>query len=55
MKRMAYFHLPFATIEETVFRSVTTYLLKQYYKHVAGEETDWTLQNIPVYLILFNW
>lgn len=49
MKGMAYFHLPFATIEETVFRSVTTYLLKQYYKHMVGEETDWTLQNIPVY------
>ncbi|MGY3805257.1 DUF6901 family protein [Pigmentibacter ruber] len=49
MKGMAYFHLPFATIEETVFRSVTTYLLKQYYKFIDKQEPDWSLQNIPAY------
>lgn len=49
MKGMAYFHLPFATIEETVFRSVTTYLLKQYYKFIEKQEPDWSLQNIPAY------
>ncbi|WGL60570.1 hypothetical protein QEJ31_03010 [Pigmentibacter sp. JX0631] len=49
MKGMAYFHLPFATIEETIFRSVTTYLLKQYYKFMEKQEPDWSLQNIPAY------
>lgn len=49
MKSMAYFHLPFASIEETVFRFVTTYLFKQYYEFIAGEEVDWELKELPLY------
>jgi hypothetical protein len=46
LKPMVRFHLPFATVEETMFRAVTTYLLKQYYKFVNGEETDWNLKGL---------
>lgn len=40
---MAWFHLPLATEEETVFRAVSTYLLGQYLVAVAGGTPDWTL------------
>lgn len=32
MRGMAYYHLPFATIDETVFRVTSAYLLKQYFQ-----------------------
>lgn len=31
LKPMARFHLPFATIEETIFRSISTYILGEYF------------------------
>ena len=46
LRPMVRFHLPFATIEETVFRSVSTYLLGQYFKHKNGEEADWDLDGL---------
>ena len=36
-KPMAYFHLPFATEQETVWRATTTYLMSQYYLMLAGK------------------
>lgn len=46
LKPMVRFHLPFASIEETVFRSVSTYLLGQYFKFKNGDEADWNLDNL---------
>jgi hypothetical protein len=40
LKPMARFHMPFASMEETVFRAVSTYLLEQYFAHKKGEEVD---------------
>jgi len=46
LKPMVRFHLPFASVEETVFRSVSTYLLGQYFNFKNGEEADWNLKNL---------
>lgn len=41
MRGMAYFHLPFANMEETVFRVTSSYLLQEYFSHKAtGEPID---------------
>ena len=40
LKPMVRFHLPFATVEETVFRSASAYLLGQYFLKKQGEEAD---------------
>jgi len=46
LRPMVRFHLPFATIEETVFRSVSTYLLGQYFEHKKGRQPDLTLKGL---------
>lgn len=43
LKPMAWFHLPLATEEETVFRSISTYLLAQYIVGADGGAPDWSL------------
>lgn len=43
LKPMAWFHLPLATEEETVFRAVSTYLLDQYLVAADGGAPDWAL------------
>jgi hypothetical protein len=40
MKPMARFHLPFATREETLFRSASAYLTAQYFLRKHGKEAD---------------
>jgi hypothetical protein len=46
LRPMVRFHLPFSNIEETIFRSVGSYLIIQYFKHAAGKTTDWELKNL---------
>lgn len=47
LKPMAYFHLPFATVEETVHRLVGSYLVNQYLNYREGESNpDWDLKGI---------
>lgn len=47
LKPLAYFHLPFADLEETVHRLVGTFLIKQYFNSVNGKcEPDWNLKGI---------
>lgn len=46
LKPMAYFHLPFASVEETVVRSTSLYLLKQYFRLKDSKEPDWKLENL---------
>lgn len=43
---MARFHLPFATISETVYRSISSYLLRQYLRKKKGLEPDWELKKL---------
>ncbi len=46
LKPMAFTHLPFATQEEFIVRSVGTYLLRQYYQSQVGEKPDWELDGL---------
>lgn len=46
LRPMVRFHLPFASMEETTFRSASTYLLGQYFKYKNGEEADWDLNGL---------
>jgi len=46
LKPLLYFHLPFATIEETEVRALAFYLLAQYVKMLKGEEPDWEMQKL---------
>jgi hypothetical protein len=46
MRGMAYFHLPFASLDETIFRIVSSYLLNQYYVYQQGGEADWDLTEL---------
>lgn len=46
LKPMVRFHLPFATLEETIFRMVSMYLLVQHYRHQEGKPTEWTLDGL---------
>lgn len=46
LKPMAWFHLPFATEEETIFRAVSSYLLGQYFVAGRGETPDWSLATL---------
>ena len=38
--------LPFATVEETIFRAASTYLLGQYFRSKKGLPADWTLSSL---------
>ena len=46
LKPMVRFHLPFANIEETIYRAVSMYLVKQYFRRRKGLEPDWELQSL---------
>lgn len=40
---MAHFHVPLASVKETVFRAVTSYLLSQYFLKQEGYDADFDL------------
>ena len=46
LKGLAHYHLPFATIEETTFRTVSLYLLRQYFVHRDGGVPDLALRGL---------
>jgi len=46
MRPMAWFHLPFANVDESLFRSAATYLLGQYFQAQAGHPPDFRLEEI---------
>lgn len=46
LRPMVRFHLPFATMEETIYRAVSMYLTKQYFVMRQGGTPDWTLHNL---------
>jgi hypothetical protein len=46
LKPMVRFHLPFASLDETVFRMVSMYLVVQYYRNQDGQKAEWTLDGL---------
>jgi hypothetical protein len=46
LKPMVRFHLPFASLDETVFRMVTMHLLVQYYRNQEGMQAEWRLDGL---------
>ncbi len=58
LKPMVRFHLPFATLEETVFRSVGAYLLGQYFLKKQGKQADLDLVELAGFykgIQMVNW
>jgi hypothetical protein len=49
MKGLARTHLPFATMDETLFRSVGAYLVKQLLIHKEGGQPDWELAGLKAH------
>ena len=47
LKPMVRFHLPFASLDETIFRGVTMYLLAQYFRHQEGKPATCSLEGLP--------
>lgn len=46
LKPLAHHHLPFASAEEFMLRSVSTYLLEQLFEHRDGRDADWSLSGL---------
>ena len=46
LKPMVRFHLPFASLEETIFRMVSMYLVAQYLRRQAGKTAEWSLDGL---------
>ena len=46
LRPMARFHLPFASQQETLFRSVSAYLLRQYFRRRRGAPVDLALSGL---------
>ncbi len=46
LRPMARFHLPFATIQETIFRASSVYLLRQYFEAHKGKTPDLKLEKL---------
>ena len=46
LKPMVRFHLPFATLDETIFRMVSMFMMVQYYRHHDGKPAEWGLDGL---------
>ncbi len=46
LRGMAHYHLPFSSLDEIVYRAVSSYLLKQYYLHKEGGKPDMDLTGL---------
>lgn len=46
LKGLAKTHLPFASMEETIFRTVGAYLIQQYLVNKQGGQPDWELRDL---------
>lgn len=46
LRPMARYHLPFATVSETVYRMVSMYVMAQYMLHSERAKTDWSLNGL---------
>jgi hypothetical protein len=46
LKSLSYYHLPFANTEETIFRAVSAYLMRQYFVKKSGGQPDLKLAGL---------
>lgn len=46
LKPMVRYHLPFASLEETVYRTISMYLMAQFLRTQAGKPAEWTLDGL---------
>lgn len=46
LRPMVLTHLPFSSLEETTYRSLSMYLVAQYLRHRRGEKADWDLKDL---------
>lgn len=46
LKPMARFHLPLASVEETVYRVFSMYMLSQYFRQKSGKKVDFDLSTL---------
>ena len=44
LKPMVLTHLPFQTTEESIYRSISMYLMAQYFRFNNGLDADWNLE-----------
>jgi len=49
LRAMATFHMPFSSLSETLYRSVSTHLIKQFYVHKNGGQADWDLKELQTF------
>jgi len=45
LRPMVYTHLPFSSLEETLYRAASMYLMAQYFKAQQGKDADWKLEH----------
>jgi hypothetical protein len=46
LRPMVRFHLPFASMDETIYRAVAMYLVAQYFRTRNGKKPDWDLKHL---------
>jgi hypothetical protein len=46
LRPMVRFHLPFASMDETIYRVVAMYLVAQYFRMRKGKQPDWELKHL---------
>src|SRR3990170_3733238 len=46
LRPMVRTHLPFATVDETIYRVISMYLLAQYFLYKRSKEPDWELKKL---------
>jgi hypothetical protein len=46
LRPMAYIHIPFCTLKETMFRAISMYLLAQFLRRRSGKPVDWDLNDL---------
>ncbi len=51
LKPMLRYHLPFASIEETTYRTVTMYLLTQFFLLRRKKKPDWNLDSLATVML----
>jgi hypothetical protein len=49
LKPMAMHHMPFSSNNEFILRTVSGYLLKQYFEYTEGNSPDWDLNGLVKY------
>ena len=55
LRPMVRFHLPFASGHETIYRSVSMYLVEQYFRMKEGGNPDWNLEEFSkIYKNIFK-